>query len=174
MKIVKIISIEDTREYIEQHDDTWVAIPGSGIMAECDRCGKGHEIHVTVELENGDQAVVGSGCAREIDMEREAQFKSLNSCEKTIQKLTRQLDKYRGLLDEYNEVKDMVDKMELPETTTKQVDYHGEPRYNLQMGDATVYSFREPDQERIDCVTNSWKYNRIKELGQNPYNGFAN
>ena len=107
-------------------------------------------------------------------MEREAQFKSLNSCEKTIQKLTRQLDKYRGLLDEYNEVKDMVDKMELPETTTKQVDYHGEPRYNLQMGDATVYSFREPDQERIDCVTNSWKYNRIKELGQNPYNGFAN
>lgn len=64
LRIVRILSIVDTREFQEISDGVFVAIPGSGIERECSRCGRTHEIHATVELADKTVAVVGTGCAR--------------------------------------------------------------------------------------------------------------
>ncbi len=52
MKILKVVSVVDTREYEEQ-GDSFVPIPGSGNSNTCTRCGREHEIHWTVLLEDG-------------------------------------------------------------------------------------------------------------------------
>lgn len=57
----RILSVVDTREY-EEVGDRWVLIPGSGNPRECDRCGRLHEVHATVECPDGRVAVVGTGC----------------------------------------------------------------------------------------------------------------
>lgn len=64
-KIVKVIEVVDTREFDE---DLEVRLPGTGREHECDRCGRLHEVWVTVELDNGEQAVIGTGCARRDEM----------------------------------------------------------------------------------------------------------
>lgn len=61
--IRRILSVVDTREYEEQ-GDRWVPIPGSGEVNECSRCGREHEVHATVELEDGSTVVVGTGCMK--------------------------------------------------------------------------------------------------------------
>lgn len=58
----KIVAVTDTRDFME-HDDRWVPIPGSGDARECDRCGRTHEIHATIEDANGGTFTVGVGCA---------------------------------------------------------------------------------------------------------------
>lgn len=62
-RIVKVLSVIDTREY-EDIDDKWVPIAGSGKANVCERCGKLHEVHATVELEDGTEALMGTSCAR--------------------------------------------------------------------------------------------------------------
>jgi hypothetical protein len=62
-RIVKVLSVIDTREY-EEMDDKWVPIAGSGMANVCERCGKLHEVHATVELEDGTEALMGTSCAR--------------------------------------------------------------------------------------------------------------
>jgi hypothetical protein len=47
-KIIKVLSVVDTREYEEYTDGKFRAIPGSSIQHECSRYGKLHEIHAKV------------------------------------------------------------------------------------------------------------------------------
>lgn len=67
-RIVKLVKIVDTRqtEIVEGRYgvERSVPIPGSGTENECYRCGALHEVHAYVELEDGSQVVVGTGCAR--------------------------------------------------------------------------------------------------------------
>ena len=63
-KPLKIIEVRDTRTYEEGPDDRWHAVPGSGTVNQCDRCGKDHEVHVVVEDQAGQLHVVGTGCAQ--------------------------------------------------------------------------------------------------------------
>lgn len=74
-RIVQILEVRDTREYMED-GDRWVAIPGSGAVRECDRCGRRHEVHATVVLEDGTTAVVGTGCMATESMEVQAALKA--------------------------------------------------------------------------------------------------
>lgn len=67
--IVRILSVRDTRDFIED-GDRWVAVPGSGLARACDRCGRDHEIHVDVELACGAVSTIGQGCARGDSMDR--------------------------------------------------------------------------------------------------------
>lgn len=62
----KIIAVADTRDFIE-HDDRWVPVPGSGDTRECDRCGRLHEIHATIEDATARTYTVGVGCANADD-----------------------------------------------------------------------------------------------------------
>lgn len=67
-KIKKIISVVDTREYecvgSEHGKDIFKPIIGSGTVNQCDRCGKDHEVHATVALDDGSEIVVGTGCMK--------------------------------------------------------------------------------------------------------------
>lgn len=60
---VKVVEVVDTRAYEEGPDDRWHPVPGSGTPNQCGRCGKDHEVHVTVEDEHGYLHVVGTSCA---------------------------------------------------------------------------------------------------------------
>ena len=70
MLIDRLIRVTDTREY-QEIGDRWVPIPGSGLESECARCGRSHEIHAEVALEDGSTAVVGVSCARGDSIEPE-------------------------------------------------------------------------------------------------------
>lgn len=61
MRIIKVLSVTDTRDYIED-GDRWIPVSGTGNEHECARCGRIHEVHATVECEGGVTAVVGTGC----------------------------------------------------------------------------------------------------------------
>lgn len=63
LTISRVVSIVDTREYIEE-GDRWVPVPGSGEQHECHRCNRVHEVHAHVVLSDGSEAIVGTGCAR--------------------------------------------------------------------------------------------------------------
>lgn len=80
--ITKILAVVDTREYMED-GDRWVAIPGSGLENECERCGRLHEVHATVELADGTTAVVGTGCMKGESMEVQAALKAGASAAKS-------------------------------------------------------------------------------------------
>jgi hypothetical protein len=82
---MKILKIEDTRDYEEGPNDKWIPIPGSGIANECERCDKLHEVHVTVQ--DGEKVfVVGTGCAKKENMITDKQAKTGTSTAKTIAK----------------------------------------------------------------------------------------
>jgi hypothetical protein len=84
-KKMKILKIEDTREYEEGPNDRWIAIAGSGILNQCERCNKDHEVHITVQ--DGEKVyTVGTGCAKKENMISDKQAKSGNSTAKTIAK----------------------------------------------------------------------------------------
>lgn len=63
ISIIRIMSVLDTRQYVED-GDRWIPVPGSGAPRPCDRCQSIHEVHVEVELSDHSTAVIGSGCAR--------------------------------------------------------------------------------------------------------------
>lgn len=58
--------VVDTRDYVEQ-DDRLVAVPGSGDLRDCDRCGRPHEVHAYVTDSTGRPGVVGTGCVEATD-----------------------------------------------------------------------------------------------------------
>jgi len=100
---MKILKIEDTRDYEEGPNDRWIAIPGSGIENECGRCNKLHEVHVTIQ--DGEKVfIVGTGCARKEDMISDKQAKSGTSTAKTIAKLTPQIETLKAKVDEWDQV----------------------------------------------------------------------
>lgn len=87
LKIRRVIRVRDTRHYEEGPDDRWYPIPGSGVERDCDRCGRTHEVHAEVELSDGSQAVVGTGCmtAEHADVGRA--LKNATSSAKTLARL---------------------------------------------------------------------------------------
>lgn len=114
--IVKIISIEDTRQYEEQ-GDRFVPIPGSGIENLCNRCGKPHEIHAMVELDNGETAIVGTGCMKKSEMAYERKVKSGINSAKTIQRNKFKLRKIKREYNTFREAVSLVNSTPIPEIT---------------------------------------------------------
>ena len=67
MKIERILKVVDTRQYEEGPDDKWYPIVGSGHEHACARCGRMHEIHAIVLLNDRER----SGCGHRLRIERE-------------------------------------------------------------------------------------------------------
>ena len=89
-KKMTILNIQDTRQNEEGPNDKWIPIPGSGIENECQRCGKTHEVHVTVQ--DGESFfIVGTGCAKKDSMISDKQAQAGNSTAKTIAKWQAQI-----------------------------------------------------------------------------------
>lgn len=107
---MKILKIEDTRQYEEGPNDKWIPIPGSGIEHNCQRCNKSHEVHVIVQDDNL-VFTVGTGCAKKEDMISDKQTKIGSSTAKNIAKLTAQIAHLAPLAQEWDKTyKEEMDK----------------------------------------------------------------
>jgi len=125
-QIIKIISVVDTRKY-EEVGDQWKPIPGSGNSHICSRCGRSHEVHATVELSNGNTAIVGTGCMRGENAEVTSKVKSLTSASKSLAKLQAEAAKLQALDAEYERVKAEVETLPVPEIREEEEEFeeHG-------------------------------------------------
>lgn len=167
--IVRIIRVTDTREWVEGPDDKWRAVPGTGDERECERCGRAHEVHATVELSDGTVAVIGTGCAKGSTMERK--LRSSASAAKTTARLRGQLAAAQAALATAQAVHVGVDALELPpitedETTLAVGRDKGQPVPLLRMEDVTVWlqSWRDR-REAEECLAEHWRAARRADRG---------
>jgi len=167
--IVRILAVHDTRDWIEDGDDRWVAVPGSGQARPCDRCGRDHEIHVEVLLSDGATALIGQGCARGDSME--ADVKSAVSAEKTRARLARELAAVRARRAAAQAAWARVEWLSPPAPVLVEERPGDRGRSPLQiwgMGSATVYCHSGFDAERRRCLLDAWRHDRYAEQADIP------
>lgn len=90
-QIVRVLDVVDTRQYEEIEEGVFKPIPGSGSPHLCSRCGRTHEVHALVELDDGETELVGTGCASKASMDVAAQVKTEMARQKNLDKWTRVL-----------------------------------------------------------------------------------
>lgn len=168
-QIIKVISVVDTREY-EEIGDRWKPIPGSGISHTCSRCGRTHEVHATVELNNGAKVIVGTGCMKSENAEITSKVKSLTSASKRLAKLQAEAAKLQALDTEYERVKAEVETLPVPEIREEEEEFeeHGRKYVGIHMfiGDTKTYGYPEVSKgHRTAQAIKSWKENRQAERG---------
>jgi len=174
-KIHRILGVRDMRDRIEV-GDRWVAVPGTGDLRPCDRCGREHEIHVDVELADGRRANIGSGCAKGESMEVQARLKSAVSAAKARSKLRGELalvcDAQVHASQAWREVEELHAP---PPELLEEVPVANGIRQIWGMGDARVWtvpgSSQGFDSERRQALISAWRGNRYRErgFGQPPY-----
>jgi hypothetical protein len=166
--IVGVISVTDTRDYIEE-GDRWIPVPGSGATNQCDSCGRGHEVHAFVKLEDGTTATVGTGCMKGAALLRtanslagkagRAKAKAARVAREEAQKAIRAAA--------WAEVQTMSVPPIVPGVRAIE---NGKDIPILQCGDAEVWCAVTPlgtnCPERRSCVVSSWRENRFRELAQ--------
>lgn len=151
------VSVVDTRTWEEGDDDKWHPIPGSGDPRPCDRCGKQHEIHVTVTYPSK-SLCVGTTCATD----PEAPFvKKAVATEKTRMKLVLQLAKLEAQLKEFDSARTQVDGMMMPPVEGP---FESSIGVEYRMGDANVYTHEGLNEERLSVLQDGWKTRRLAEL----------
>lgn len=172
MKITKILAIVDTRRWEEGDDDKWYPIPGSGEAHECDRCGRLHEVHVTVECEDGSQMVVGTGCMGAENAEMASKAKSLINASHRLTRLEDDLAKLEAAISAWDLEWAKVLLLPHPPITFVPAQRQYES-FDVKMGDATVWSNTDSEprvvDERKDCVRECWRRNRMQERGFSRY-----
>jgi len=160
LTITKILEVIDTREWEEVADGKFKAIAGSGDSRKCDRCGRSHEVHATVELSDGNTACVGTGCMNGSKFTKA--LKSAAAAAKRVARARAEAAHNAKLAAEADEIRAAVAGMTKPEMVEVTVD--GKPR--LRMGDAEVWlhlTGRTTERER--CLAHQWESNRERELG---------
>lgn len=179
MKIIKILRVEDTRQWEEIEDDRWIPIPGSGTEHQCSRCGRSHEIHATVLLEDGKEAIVGTGCMKADESEIAGQIRSILKSQRTLVALERKLEKWRKLKIQADAIMVEVDKLPVPpcevvKTNPVKVGYaaSAEPTMYVQCGDCCSVMIKRYDldawerkRERFECAQYYWRERRQTERG---------
>ena len=172
LKIVRIVRVVDTRTYEEVADDRWEPIPGSGDQNECARCGRMHEVHAHVALEDGTSAVVGTGCARGDDLVKAGAFASAASASKRVAKLRAQIANAEKQEAIYAEAAAKVDALTPPAPVwTKEPNRCGPGEHHvITVGEGKAYSHQQTElsprdrSEREDCARNGWRLARLKEF----------
>ncbi len=173
MKIAKVIRVEDTRQWEEGPDDRWYPIPGSGIENNCGRCGRAHEVHATVQLEDDSQMIVGTGCMRADEGEIDSQIKSTLAAQKTLAKNRHLLQKYAALWAQRDAIYAQVDKLVVPPIVKNEVvaGRFGSEKdkviVGFCMGDAFVRTYQDdrPTGSEQETLLWSWRENRAREIG---------
>lgn len=161
----------DTRQR-EEINDKFVPIPGSGQENQCFRCGKFHEVHATVLLEDNREAIVGTGCAAKENTEFAKQIKSLESAAKRLAKLKAEKASFDKETAEWEAAWSEVMALPVPEiiegTDTFKVGREaGQSFPVLICGDAEVRCWLSGGRtaEREKCVVDSWRANRMSDKG---------
>jgi len=149
---MKILKVTDTRDVIEI-DDRFVPVPGSGEAHACDRCGREHEVHALVELADGTQAVVGTGCMIEPEMKKAAT--SLARKATARKKLEAELAAARTALDAHLALVAEVEA--LPAPTVERTTRPGErgPIDVFRCGDSEVWA--HGGEDRTDDAVEAWR-----------------
>lgn len=170
--IVKILAVKDTREY-EEVGDKWKPIPGSGLEHDCDRCGKAHEVHATVLLEDGKTAIVGTGCMGKDDLELAKRFGRADRAAKRLAALRAELESVREAEVAWDKAKAEVNALTIPEITETTLPgkigrNRGEPIQVLVMDDAQAWILPgcTRTREREETLEMIWRGNRMRERGQ--------
>ena len=165
IEIVKVLKVEDTREWVEGADDKWRAIPGTGVVRACDRCGREHEIHWTVELADGSVAIVGGSCAVHDAMDAKA-VRSVEAKAKRTRRMGIELAGLDRRIAEWRRIEAEVDALPKPEIVESSVD----GRRILRMGDAdlTVHPWDKVDAV-VRCLGFEWERGRMVERSANPF-----
>lgn len=170
-RIVSILSVVDTREYEEGPDGKFRPIPGSGIPSECARCGRSHEVHATVLLEDDTTALVGTGCMAKADLSRKSQVQSADRLAKRVAKLRAELQHEKALHEAYKRDREEVEKLTPPPIVekTEWVNWAEKELPVIYMGEAKKYlQFVRTPQERRDeerYLYGSWIELRLRDLG---------
>lgn len=161
MKIIEVVSVVDTREYVEDRDDRFVPVAGSGVVHDCDRCGKEHEVHATVKLADGSLAVVGTSCAKQ---ESTDIVKALRNGAARAKRRAAESAKWaakRRKMDAREEAKRLVAMMTRPAVTFTSDD---RGRY-AHMDDARVWIFAGGfNAERETTLDNAWVDRRVRQI----------
>lgn len=133
MRITKIITVTDTREYEEQ-GDRFVPIPGSGQINVCARCGKDHEVHALVELEDESTAIVGTGCMRAETDEIKSRARRLTSAAKRLARLRAELAGLEQAQVRNGEIEAMVAELVHPPVLHREQSEERTRKYPLTAG----------------------------------------
>lgn len=167
--IVRILQVVDSRQFEEQ-GDRWVAIPGTGDERECDRCGRRHEVHATVELSDGTVAIVGTGCMRGDamvpDLRRHA------STAMSIAKAESQLLRARADLDRARVIEAECKRLPAPPITRCPMaelhpDFGRDGEFELRCGEQWLWWDPRALSEAaaVDWVTHQWRMAREQDRG---------
>jgi hypothetical protein len=152
-KIVKVHKVTDTREW-EDVDDKWKPIPGSGQIGNCYRCGKEHEIHVEVELDNGQHVTVGTSCSHAGDVESaRKRIGSLANASKKKMMWQKEYDKYHALDTQAREHYEKLTHGPRPPIKMEMVELAGKQRPALKMEDATAPMYTSTEE----WIVSDWK-----------------
>lgn len=170
MKIIRIISVEDTRQWEEGPDDRWYPVPGSGIENNCGRCGRLHEVHATVELENQSVMIVGTGCMTADETEFGNRIRSVLAVQKTLKKNLGMLVRYEKLDTEAKRIRAQVDAMPLPpveKTSWMRPVGRKEELHGFKMGDVRTSSgqLMHPTENELSMLVYDYKRNMRDKLG---------
>lgn len=170
-RIVKILGVVDTREYVEE-GDRWIPLPGSGTEHECDRCGRFHEVHATVLLESGRTVIVGTGCMGRDNMELKRRFQRADRAAKRLAALIAELQKEEKGEADFARIKREVAALPVPSiiegTIPKPIgNGRGEDIPTLEMGDVCVWILPGCTRtiEREETLRNQWTRKRMEERG---------
>lgn len=164
MKILKVVSVVDTREYEEQGDH-FVPIPGSGNPNTCSRCGRVHEVHWTVLLDDGQEAIVGGSCAKSYDLD----FRVVQGAERQASNQKRHLAAlalYEGRLSELEKVIVEVGALKQPDFTIGEMtlkDGTKFPTVSLEDSGEIWCQFEGITPERKGYAFSCWVSKRISE-----------
>ncbi len=144
---------------------------------QCARCGRLHEVHVTVQLDDGTAAIVGTGCMVKDNLEMTAVIRSAESAAKRLARTRYQLADLEKHWAEFQVCLAKVEKMTLPEIERSEEESKidrgplatrpAEKSRLLKMGDAHVhlYGAQWNDPERLATLVWAWRENRLRELG---------
>lgn len=168
MRIIKLIGVLDTRRFEETTDsrgeDTMKPVPGTGEPHDCDRCGRGHEIHAIVELEDGSRSVVGTACMRAGDDVSSKALRSGAALATRISRLRHEVAALDRAMAGWRAASATVDAMPVPEIVSR---IDGKVTV-LTCGDGgRVLCRHGVTDERRQCAVRSWREKRLAEAGYN-------
>jgi len=169
-RIVRVLEVVDTREY-EEEGDRFVPVVGSGSPRDCDRCGRLHEVHAHVELDDGSEACVGTGCMRQDEADVASRVRSMARRASSLARLHRERAALAAAVAAYEAAWSDVAALPTPpvEYGTEEL-FDGRTCPELRMGLEKVSCMfcgpgRDDWAERAECLDDVWRRARMHERG---------
>lgn len=163
-RIARVLSVVDTREY-EEIGDRWVPVPGSGVETPCARCGRIHEVHWIVELEDGSQADIGRTCAKAGTMDVRVVL-GAESKAKRLARLRSEVVRLECELAERRAAEAKAAALPLPPVEFGEQRFQNRPGIRTATcGDACVWLLDGIySEERAKTLEDAWRARRVQEF----------